>query len=260
MTQSNSKILLESAYVLHQRPYRDSSLLLEVFSFNHGRVGLVARGVKGKNRQRQALLQPFVPVQLSWTGRGELATLTDVEASGALYNLTGQVLLSGFYLNELLIHLLHRHDPHPDLFEYYRYTLQQLDALTDGVRLQACLRLFECQLLQEIGYGLALECEAEGGENIDPGAIYRYLPGRGAQLVQGQADINNKLLFSGKTLLALAEQRLDEAGDLQQAKRLTRLVLDHYLGGRQLQSRKLLLDLQRTSEAAALNKRHTKME
>ncbi len=253
MAQVNNKVLLEPAYVLHQRPYRDSSLLLEVFSHSHGRVGLVARGVKGKRKQRQALLQPFIPLQLSWSGRGELATLTDVEASGGAHQLVGSVLLSSFYINELLTHLLHRHDPHPDLFEYYRYTFGQLDSLNQPQLLQRYLRLFEKQLLQEIGYGLVLEYELVHGEPIDASRSYRYHPGQGPMLVLRE-DVNQALLFKGSSLLAFAEDKLDQPQHLKDARRLTRLVLDFYLGGKKLHSRQLLMDLQRTTEVAALNR------
>lgn len=256
MAQSHEKVLLEPAYVLHQRPYRDSSLLLEVFSSEHGRLGLVARGVKARGGQRRALLQPFTPLSLSWLGRGELATLTDVEADAAAHPLVGQVLLSGFYLNELLLYLLHRHDPHPELFAYYRYTLEQLSALRetdkDG-RLQISLRLFEKQLLQEIGYGLVLEHEVERGGSIDPQGLYRFVLGQGP--VAARADqAPGAPVFPGSSLLALAAHSLDDARALKDAKRLTRLVLDHYLAGRKLHSRQLLLDLQRGAEAAAMNK------
>ena len=252
MVQSNTRVLLESSYVLHQRPYRDSSLLLDVFSQQHGRVGLVAKGVKGKNKPRQAMLQPFVPLQLSWSGRGELGTVTDVEANGAMLQLEGQVLLSGFYLNELLMHLLHRHDPHPDLFAYYRYTLEQLRVIADSRCLQQALRLFEMQLLQEIGYGLVLDYEVERGEAIEPDAVYRYVLGQGP--VRTQADKHDAVLFKGSSLLAFGMHQLDDVQILKDAKRLTRLVLDHYLAGKKLHSRQLMLDLQRDAEAAALNK------
>jgi len=253
MAQANNKILLEPAYVLHQRPYRDSSLILEVFSQNHGRVGLVARGVKGKRKQRQALLQPFIPLQLSWSGRGELVTLTDVEPGGAAHQLVGPVLLSSFYINELLTHLLHRYDPHPDLFEYYRYTFSQLDGLNQPQLLQRHLRLFEKQLLQETGYGLVLENELVQGEPIDENLSYRYHPGQGPMLAQTD-DVNQASLFKGSSLLAFAEESLDQPQYLKDARRLTRLVLDYYLGGKKLHSRQLLMDLQRTTEAAALNR------
>ena len=250
---SANKVLLEPAYVLHQRPYRDSSLILEVFSQAYGRVGLVARGVKGKRKSRQALLRPFMPLQLSWSGRGELATLIDVEANGAAHQLIGPVLLSGFYINELLTHLLHRHDPHPDLFEYYRYTFSQLDGLNQPQQLQYCLRLFEKQLLQEIGYGLVLEYEFDLGEPLDAGRSYRYHPGQGPTLAR-QGDANQGRLFKGSSLLAFAQGNLDQPDYLKDARRLTRLVLDHYLGGKKLHSRQLMMDLQRTTEAAALNR------
>ncbi len=257
MAQSHHKILLEPAYVLHQRPYRDTSLLLEVFSPNHGRLGLVARGIRGKGGQRRALLQSFVPLTLSWSGRGELATLTDVEAAGAAHALAGQVLLSGFYLNELVLHLLQRHDPHPELFEYYRYTLEQLSGIRESHhgarRLQVSLRLFEKQLLQEIGYGLVLEYEVERGEAIEPEGVYRFVLGQGPVAAQAGAEPAPPL-FKGSSLLALAAQHLDEAQALKDAKRLTRLVLDYYLAGRKLHSRRLLLDLQRGAEEAALSK------
>lgn len=255
MAQANSKVLLEPAYVLHQRPYRDSSLILEVFSHTYGRVGMVAKGVKGKRKQRQALLQPFIPLQMSWTGRGELATLTDVEACGAAHQLVGSVLLSSFYINELLTHLLHRHDPHPDLFEYYRYTFSQLDRLNQSQLLQRHLRLFEKQLLQEIGYGLVLDYELVQGEAIDANLSYRYHPGQGPMLAQ-RDDVDQGLLFKGSSLLAFAEENLDQPQYLKDARRLTRVVLDFYLGGKKLHSRKLLIDLQRTTEAAALNRPH----
>ncbi len=255
MAQANNKILLEPAYVLHQRPYRDSSLILEIFSHTYGRVGLVAKGVRGKRKQRRALLQPFMPLQLSWSGRGELATLTDVEATGAAHQLVGQVLLSGFYINELLTYLLHRHDPHPDLFEYYRYTFSQLDGLSQPQLLQCHLRLLEKQLLQEIGYGLVLENELVQGEPIDANRSYRYHPGQGPMLAQ-RDDVNQGSLFRGSSLLAFAQENLDQPQYLKDARRLTRLVFDFYLGGKKLHSRQLLVDLQRTTEAAALNRSH----
>lgn len=249
MAQSNHKILLQSAYILHQRPYRDTSLLLEVFSPHHGRFGMVARGVRGKRSRRRALLQPFVPLSLSWSGRGELVTLTDAEAEGAAPMFAGEVLMSAYYLNELLLYLLHRHDPHPELFTHYRYTLGRLSQLGQGQgsdagqSLQIALRLFEKQLLQEIGYGLVLDHEVEQGEAIDPAASYRFVLGQGpvAQAPTGPAPN----VFQGSSLLAFAAHELDDVQTLRDAKRLTRLVLDHYLGGRPLHSRQLLQELQR---------------
>ena len=250
-----ARLSLQPAFVLHQRPYRDSSLLLEVFNPEHGRFGLVARGVKGKKQNRQALLQAFTPLLLSWSSRGELGTLTDCELDGSAMQLQGAVLLSGFYLNELLMYLLHRHDPHPDLYAYYRYTLDRLAQMKDtpaaAPELQICLRYFEKRLLQEVGYAMVLEHDVESGEAVQPDRYYRYVIGEGpiGGGVPGKANV-----FSGAALLAYATERLDRSQSLRDAKRLSRALIDHYLGGKPLNSRKLMLDLQRNAEAAELNK------
>lgn len=244
-----SRISLESAYVLHQRPYQDSSLLLEVFTLNHGRIGLVARGVRKPKGRWQSLLQPFTPLLLSWTGRGELGTVVDAEMSGTAHPLKGQVLLSGFYINELLTRLLHRHDPHPELFDYYHALLNQLALLSDGQQLQQPLRLFEKQLLQEIGYGLVLEHDVVSGDAIDADGSYSYRLGEGPAPVVDVA--HDSLVMRGRSLLALAAGRLEDAETLRDAKRLMRAALDQQLGGRPLHSRQLLMDLQRTTEAVA---------
>lgn len=248
-------ITLQPAFILHQRPYRNSSVLLEVFSLNHGRFGLIGRGVKGKKQNRQALLQPFTPVLLSWSARGELGTLIDVEPDGSAISLTGNVLLSGFYLNELLIYLLHRNDPYPDLFSYYRKVLEQLGEVSSqkmgAVSLQVHLRYFEKQLLQEMGYGMVLDYEVESGEVVEPERNYRYIIGEGPVKVE---NLHVAGLFKGASLLAYANETLDSVQYLRDAKRLSRSLLDHYLGGRPLNSRKLMLDLQRSVSAGLVEK------
>lgn len=253
----SQRIALEPAYVLHQRPYQDSGLLLEVFTPNHGRVGLVARGVRKPKGRWQSLLQPFVPLLLSWSGRGELGTVTDAEMSGVPHPLQGQVLLSGFYINELLTRLLQRHDPHDELFIYYRLLLEQLAPLNDDTagrqQLQWQLRLFEKQLLQEIGYGLVLEYDVISGDAIEPDLSYAYHLGEGPiPLTEG---VDAALVVSGRALLALAGGELEDIALLRDTKRLMRAALDQQLGGRPLHSRQLLMDLQRTTEAAALAQR-----
>jgi DNA repair protein RecO (recombination protein O) len=244
-----SRISLESAYVLHQRPYQDSGLLLEVFTLNHGRIGLVARGVRKPKGRWQSLLQPFTPLLLSWSGRGELGTVTDAEMSSAPHLLKGQLLLSSFYINELLTRLLHRHDPHPELFDYYHVLLNQLSLLGDGAdarqQLQQQLRLFEKQLLQEIGYGLVLDHDVATGDAIEAAASYSYRLGEGPVLVADGAS--HSLMIRGRSLLALAAGRLEDVDVLRDAKRLMRAALDQQLGGRPLHSRQLLMDLQRTT-------------
>ena len=136
-------------------------LLLEIFSEAHGRVGLVARGVRSAKSRQRGDLQPFRPLRLSWSGRGELGTLTGVEADGVAPPLQGPGLYSAFYVNELLVRLLARQDPHPPLYALYRDSLERLARCTD---IEPVLRIFEKRLLEEIGYGLLLDCEVEHGD------------------------------------------------------------------------------------------------
>ena len=225
---------LEEAFVLHARPYRDTSLLLEVFSREQGRVGLVARGARGGRKRLAEQLQPFAPLLLSWRGQGELATLTGAEPAGpALLPPTGG-LLSGFYLNELLIRLLHRGDAHPHLFDVYRQTLALLGQETDE---EAVLRRFERLLLQEIGYGLQLEHEADSGEPVEADRLYDYLPEQGPLPAVGDAPRGVRV--HGQTLLALARDGDLDARGRREAKRLMRAALAVHLGDRPLQSREL---------------------
>ena len=221
------RISLEATYVLHQRPYQDSGLLLEVFSPHHGRIGLIARGVRKPKGRWQSLLQPFVPLLLSWSGRGELGTVVDAEISATAHALKGHMLLSGFYINELMMRLLHRHDPHPELFDYYHSLLNQLSLLSDDAegrqQLQQLLRLFEMQLLQEIGYGLVLEHDVATGAAIDPALNYSYRLGEGPlPVIDVICDV---LVVRGRSLLALAEGRLNDVDVLRDAKRLMRAAL-----------------------------------
>ncbi len=225
---------LQPVYILHRQPYRETSLLLEAFSAEHGRVGLVARGVRRGKGATQGLLQPFVPLLLSWVGKGDLATLHGAEPRGAMLSLSGRALISAFYLNELLIRLLHRHDPHDELFAAYELALQRLAVLAD--RPEWALRLFEKSLLQELGYGLLLECEAESGEPIQPALRYCYHVQHGP-LAADKTD--EGIVLHGATLLALADDAvLDERG-LGEAKRLMRAALAPLLGTRPLRSREL---------------------
>ncbi len=225
---------LEEAFVLHARPYRDTSLLLEVFSREQGRVGLVARGARSGRKRLAEQLQPFAPLLLSWRGQGELATLTGAEPAGpALLPATGG-LFSGFYLNEMLIRLLHRGDPHPRLFDVYRQTLALLGQGTDE---EAVLRRFERLLLQEIGYGLQLEREAGSGAPVAPGRLYDYLPEQGP--VPAGEGASRGVRVHGRTLLALARDGELDAEGRREAKRLMRAALAVHLGDRPLQSREL---------------------
>ncbi len=230
---SERRVALQSAYILHRKPYRDTSLLLEVFSREYGRIGLVARGAQGKRSSLKALLQPFQPLLLSWSGRGELQTLTAAEPNGHIPMLNGEALLGGFYLNEILMRLLHRHDPHAELYDCYHETLTGLAGASE---LDWCLRLFERDLLQELGYGLQLT-HAATGEPLEANRYYCYNLEHGpSSAVEGQADC---LQLQGGTLLALASGVSTGFECRNEAKRLMRAVLQPYLGNRSLASREL---------------------
>jgi DNA repair protein RecO (recombination protein O) len=229
------------AYVLHARPYRDTSLLLEVFAREPGRVGLVARGARGSRSTVRALLQPFRPLLLSWGGKGELATLHQAEADGPAQWPAGAVAMSGFYLNELLLRLLQRQDPHPALFDCYGSTVA---ALADPLRLESTLRIFERRLLEELGYGLLLEYEADSDRPIDPAGRYEYQLDRGP--VPSTSTTASGVVVSGRSLLALARGELNEPGVLKEVKRLMRAALDVHVGGRPLKTREVLQQMSNT--------------
>lgn len=238
MTQ-RVRVLLQPAYVLHRRPYRDTSVLLDVFTPEFGRVGLVARGARQAKSRSAALLQPFQPVWISWSGSGELCTLNAVEGAGAARWLTGVSLMSGLYLNELLVRLLHRFDPHPELFTSYERVLGELGQVSPEAALETALRIFEKRLLAEIGYGLVLEHEADGAAPIEAGRVYAYHVGEGPRPYEASRDADTALSIRGATLLALARECFSDAESLREAKRLMRAALAAQLGSKPLASRRL---------------------
>jgi DNA repair protein RecO (recombination protein O) len=250
---SERRVLLQPVYVLHQRPYRDTSALVELFSPQHGRVGVVARGVRGSRSRWRGVLQVFQPLLASWTQRGELGTLIDLEPQGPSRPLPPAHIASGFYLNELLMRLLGRHDPHPPLYQDYDASLRALadiDAQAEAARaaLEALLRRFELRLLGNLGYGLVLEHDTEGAPlRADQQYVYALeqgpLPaGAGAGGVAG---------ISGASLCALAAEDFSAAQTRHEAKLLLRAVLGHHLGGKPLLSRQLLQPVKNTPSAAA---------
>lgn len=232
------RVQQQPAFMLRATAYRESSLLLEVFSRNHGRLGLIAKGARRPAAGLRAVLIPFQPLLLGWTGRGELAILTDAETEAAAPLLDGRNLFCGYYLNELLVRLLHRHDPHERLFEVYGGCLGRLRAGTDP---EAALRVFEKQLLKEIGYGLLLEREALHGDPIRPRTLYRYLPERGP--VAAARDSEEGIPVHGASLLALADECFDDPQHRREVKQLLRALLARHLGERPLRSRELFQQL-----------------
>ncbi len=231
---SEQRVQLQPAYLLHRKPFRDTSLLLEMFSRDYGRIGLIAKGARGPRSKLKGVLQPYQLLLVSWSGRGELPTLIGAETQGGGVFLQGDALISGFYLNELLIRLLARHDPHAHLFSLYQTTLQYLVTNRD---IDWALRLFERDLLQELGYGLLLTHEGGGGAEVEPDARYCYYHESGPQRLNYVSE--DRLSVQGATLLALASGECDDAQLRRESKLLMREVLGRYLGPRPLASREL---------------------
>jgi DNA repair protein RecO (recombination protein O) len=223
--------MTSAAYVLHSRPYKESSALVDFFTAQ-GRVRGVLRAARGKVG---SIARPFSPLELELRGRGELKTVGRLESAGIPLLLTGEALFSGLYLNELLIRLLPAEDPHPVMLEHYGLTLQ---ALAAGRALEPLLRAFEWRLLGELGYGFALDRD-QHDQPIDPTALYRWQQDIGlVPVVQLQPGV-----FQGRELLAMAEADWQTPGALAAAKRLMRQALAPHLGGRPLVSRELFMTL-----------------
>ncbi len=232
------RVEFEPAFVLHYRAYRETSLIVEIMGRNSGRLGLIAKGARRPRSELRGLLQSFRPLLLSWSGRGELGLLTGAEPDRYVPRLRGNALFSGFYMNELLMRLLHRFDPHPELFDHY---YAAVEALGSGKRTESVLRIFEKQLLESIGYGLVLDRDIDSGEPIHVECAYRYQADRGPSSVldDDRASGNEGVQVVGETLLSLARERLDDDRVLDEAKRLMRAVLRRYLGDKPLATRTL---------------------
>jgi DNA repair protein RecO (recombination protein O) len=229
----------EPAFVLHSHPFRETSLLLDVYSREHGRLAIVARGARRPRSALRGVLMNFQPLLLSWFGKGEVRTLHAAEWQGGQPYLQGTALMCGFYLNELLINLLARDDAHEQLFDYYRATLYRLAHESDHA---ATLRCFEKHMLQELGYALELETEAGSGKPVQRDACYRYAVERGALPDDG---MRGGFKVFGRTLLAMANDDYTDPVVVQQSKQLMRMLLNHHLGGKILHTRELIKDLQK---------------
>ena len=228
------RVSLEPSYVLHSRPYRESSALLEAFTRNHGRIGLVARGARGSRSRWRNVLQPFRPLLMSWTQRGELGTLTEADQVASPPPVSGEALFCGLYANELLMRFLQRLDPHPGLFEHYRGMLAEL---AGGAAPQPVLRIFEARLLAAAGFGLELEHEHGSDRAIKPEGWYRYEPDVGPVPRQPSGGVSQQLI-SGEALLALKSGQIEER-HLKELKALMRKMIRHYLGDKPLKSQQL---------------------
>lgn len=229
---------LQRAFVLHTRPFSETSLIADLFTQQEGRISVLAKGARRPRSRMRGYLQPFVPLLVDWLGKSELKTLTHVENEGPPNQLQRKSLLCGFYMNELLFKTLKPHDPHPELYAVYDRTLRLLQT---GSQLAASLRIFEKRLLTELGYGLPLEREQNTGVSIQSGCYYRYHPQHGFAAAGVDESHSSNWLFSGSSLLALAHEQFIDAVSLRDAKRLLRLALQAVLGGKTLKTQELIL-------------------
>lgn len=226
-----------AAYLLHTYPYSETSLILEVFARDHGRLAMLARGARRPRSALRGVLHAFQALELGWFGGGEVKTLAKAEWLGGVPLLQGEGLMLGYYLNELLLKLLPREDSHAVLFDAYASALA---ALSNGATETAELRRFEKTLLRELGYGLQLEHDIHG-RPVEAGRLYRYQVERGAVDAR---EVEVGLPIAGRTLLDLAAENYADMRSLLESKQLMRYLLTHYLGGQTLQTRRVLLELQ----------------
>jgi DNA repair protein RecO (recombination protein O) len=230
-------VTLQEGFVLHTYAWRETSLLVEALTRGSGRVTLVAKGARRPRSSVRGALMAFQPLALSWFGKGEMKTLAQAEWQGGQPLLRGEALLCGFYLNELLVRLLAREDPHERLFERYRDALRRLAA---GEPSAPILRGFEKALLGEIGYALTLDRDAAGGRPIDPAGLYTYDPERGPLPLNGAGA---ELQLRGRTLLDVAADDYGDPQTLAQAKGLMRALINHRLDFQPLNSRRIFREL-----------------
>lgn len=233
----------EQAFVLHSYPFRETSLLVELFSRRFGRLAVLAKGARRPRSVLRGALLAFQPLVVGWAGKGEVRTLMKAEWRGGQPLLAGEALFCGFYLNELLLRLLAREDAHDALFDAYA---EALDRLARGAMSAPVLRSFEKRLLKELGYAMTLDREPPSGASVDPEAMYRYEPERGPVRVRpggGQGGAEGPV-FSGRALLDIAREDYRDPQSLQQGKLLMRLIINHRLDQRPLQSRRVFEALQ----------------
>lgn len=228
----------DKAYILHRRPFKESSVVIECFCRQNGWLSLVARGAKRSRSRFDAVLQPFMQLQLEWGGKGELKTLYKAESNVFHPLLKQEKLIVGLYLNELMIRLLQRLDPHPALYDFYHQTLENLIMLSTMNEVQGLLRQFEIKLLSELGYGLELDRDANTGQPIEPECLYSYDPKLGIFEISS-VSVQPACSVSGASLLALKHNDYPSEAIILESKKLMRYIMTHYLGNKPLETRKL---------------------
>jgi DNA repair protein RecO (recombination protein O) len=231
----------QPVYVLHTYPFKETSLVVELFAHGFGRVATTAKGARRPRSAMRGMLQSFQPLIATWSGKLELKTLHSLEWGGGLLLLKGEALMCGFYMNELLLRLLPREDPHESLFEYYSATLK---TLASSENLATTLRRFELKLLQELGYAIPMHHDVSGAAILEA-TNYSYVAEHGPTRINGaQSRNNNGVQLLGKTMIDMLSDDYSNVQTQLQSKQLMRYLLAHYLGDKPLHTRQLLIDLQ----------------
>ncbi|MDZ7683810.1 MAG: DNA repair protein RecO [Gammaproteobacteria bacterium] len=228
---------LSPAFILHVRKFRDTSVIIELLTEQEGRISAVMRGVRTRKSKTASFVRPFTQVLVSWFGRSELKTVKTMDFPVRAASLSGDTLMLGMYVNELLVRLLGKFDPVPDIFSAYG---ELLDRLERGDTVVAALRHFELVLLAALGYGITFDIEAGTGQPVSSEALYRYAPDEGFhRLDEGIAEPSARQVFRGDVLLAISEGRLSDPEVDRSARQVIRSSLGILLGGRDLKSREL---------------------
>jgi len=232
------EVLLQPGFVLHHRPFRNTSQLVDIITPEYGRIGVVAQGSRRPQSGSRALLQPFAPLRVSWVRRSELGRLTQIEAAAPPFELRGDGLMGAFYVNELVLRLSVRGDPNSEVYSCYSACLARL---ADQVSVARTLRFFELSLLRALGYGLELECDARTGEPLRPDGRYVFEYDSGPRIAASVGEEPGA--YWGRELIALRSGQLDDRDSLRAARRLLGRALDVYLGDRPLKSRAVLKEI-----------------
>jgi DNA repair protein RecO (recombination protein O) len=233
----DTRVLGQPGFVLHSYPYKETSLIVDMFTRDHGRIGVVAKGAKRPLSKLRGVLQTFQPLSISFSGKSELRTLIDADWVGGMLPIEKTALLCGFYLNELLVKLLARDDPHPKLFDHYVATLNEL---AHNEPAQIVLRKFERALLKETGVAADLTRDTVTRMRVEPGELYVVDPERGARMAK-MGD--TWPVVTGKTLIDMENEHYGDPQTQAQSKQLMRFLLAYHLGGAPLNTRQILLDL-----------------
>lgn len=229
-----SRIILEPSFVLHSRNFSDTSSIIDFFTLHHGRITVLVRGVRTSRSKFRGILQPFVPLLISWSGKTDLPVLTNAESTNLGYNFSGKKLLSAIYINELLVRLLQRCDPHVNTFNAYTNALMSLQ---NDSETELSLRKFEAKFLADLGYGIQFDLDSNS-QKVLADKLYIFEFGKGLIKISGSQNTEANI-FLGKSLLAMQNMELVTVDDYFDAKRLMRLAIGALLGDRQLKSREL---------------------